>query len=111
MNQQRSRRFRAGRDRMKKLKTLSEKTGQTLKETMANHFDTNAITPGTKFMANLDEQLRYFINVKLTTDPLWEGVDIYLSGHLTPGEGEHKVMEYIRYARSQPGYDVNTRHC
>ncbi|CAF4388602.1 unnamed protein product, partial [Rotaria magnacalcarata] len=59
----------------------------------------------------LDEQLRYFINVKLTTDPLWEGVDIYLSGHLTPGEGEHKVMEYIRYARSQPGYDVNTRHC
>ena len=33
-------------------------------------------------MANLDEQLRYFINVKLTTDPLWHGVDIHLSGHL-----------------------------
>ena len=33
-------------------------------------------------MANLDEQLRYFINVKITTDPLWEGVDIHLSGHL-----------------------------
>jgi 5'-3' exonuclease len=33
-------------------------------------------------MANLDEQLKYFINVKLTTDPLWEGVDIHLSGHL-----------------------------
>ncbi len=46
MNQQRARRFRAGRDRMKKLKTLAEKTGQTLKETIAQHFDTNAITPG-----------------------------------------------------------------
>ncbi|CAF1231457.1 unnamed protein product [Adineta steineri] len=111
MNQQRARRFRAGRDRIKKLKTLAEKTGQTLKETISHHFDTNAITPGTTFMANLDEQLKYFINVKLTTDPLWSGVDIHLSGHLTPGEGEHKIMEYIRYTRSQPGYDVNTRHC
>ena len=33
-------------------------------------------------MANLDEQLKYFIHVKLTTDPLWSGVDIHLSGHL-----------------------------
>ena len=33
-------------------------------------------------MENLDRQLRYFINVKITTDPLWEGVDVHLSGHL-----------------------------
>ncbi len=33
-------------------------------------------------MANLDEQLKYFIHVKLTTDPLWENVDVHLSGHL-----------------------------
>jgi 5'-3' exoribonuclease 1 len=46
MNQQRARRFRAGRDRIKKLKALAEKTGQTLKETIDQHFDTNAITPG-----------------------------------------------------------------
>lgn len=33
-------------------------------------------------MAELDEQLKYFIHVKLTTDPLWENVDVHLSGHL-----------------------------
>lgn len=49
MNQQRSRRFRAGRDRTKKLKTLSEKTGQTLTETIEQHFDTNSITPGKNY--------------------------------------------------------------
>jgi len=82
MNQQRARRFRAGKDRTKKLKNLAEKTGQTFEQTASKHFDTNAITPGTQFMANLDEQLRYFIHVKLTTDPLWANVDVHLSGHL-----------------------------
>lgn len=43
-------------------------------------FDSNCITPGTEFMAKLHEQLKYFVTYKITTDKMWQGLRIYLSG-------------------------------
>lgn len=62
-------------------------------------------------MAKLTRQLEYFISKKISEDVEWQGVEIVLSGHEVPGEGEHKIMEYIRMAKAQPDYDANIRHC
>ncbi|KAB0798453.1 hypothetical protein PPYR_09446 [Photinus pyralis] len=108
MNQQRGRRFRSAKEAQTSEAKALER-GEVL-PTEAR-FDSNCITPGTVFMANLHEQLKYFIVNKISTDALWRNCKIILSGHETPGEGEHKIMDYIRYMRAQPGYDPNTRHC
>uniref|UniRef100_A0A8C9VY60 5'-3' exoribonuclease 1 n=1 Tax=Scleropages formosus TaxID=113540 RepID=A0A8C9VY60_SCLFO len=108
MNQQRGRRFRSAKEAEEKIKKALEK-GEVLP--VEARFDSNCITPGTDFMARLQEQLKYFVHSKLSTDKLWQGVSVYLSGHETPGEGEHKIMEFIRSENAKPGHDPNTRHC
>ncbi|KAJ7067517.1 exonuclease II, partial [Mycena amicta] len=108
MNQQRGRRFRTAKE-AKEIREKAEAKGETLPEEKA--FDSNCITPGTPFMAKLSEQLRYFVNKKITEDSNWRDVEVVLSGHEVPGEGEHKIMEYIRHARAQPDYNPNVRHC
>lgn len=108
MNQQRARRFRTALDaEVAKEKAIS----QGIEMPKEDAFDSNCITPGTEFMAKLTKQLKYFINKKVSEDAEWQGVEIILSGHEVPGEGEHKIMEYIRQAKAQPDYDSNVRHC
>uniref|UniRef100_A0A665V7T0 5'-3' exoribonuclease 1 n=1 Tax=Echeneis naucrates TaxID=173247 RepID=A0A665V7T0_ECHNA len=108
MNQQRGRRFRSAKEAEEKIKKALDK-GEVL-PTEAR-FDSNCITPGTDFMARLQEQLKYFVHNKISTDKLWQNVHVYLSGHETPGEGEHKIMEFIRSENAKPGHNPNTRHC
>ena len=62
-------------------------------------------------MHKLTQQLKYFINKKVSEDVDWQGCEVVLSGHEVPGEGEHKIMEYIRSAKAQLDYDPNVRHC
>ena len=33
------------------------------------------------------------------------------AGHDVPGEGEHKIMEHIRWAKRSADYAPNQRHC
>ncbi|KAH8925699.1 putative 5-3 exonuclease [Atractiella rhizophila] len=107
MNQQRSRRFRTAKEAEKQQREADRK-GAVKK---GDPFDSNCITPGTPFMARLSSSLKYFIHKKVTEDSAWREVTVILSGHEVPGEGEHKIMEYIRLAKAQPDYNPNVRHC
>ncbi|CAN0438380.1 unnamed protein product, partial [Scytosiphon promiscuus] len=48
----------------------------------------------------MQHDTRYFVQKKITEDPLWKALKVTFSGHEVPGEGEHKIMAYIRDERS-----------
>lgn len=54
--------------------------------------------------------LRYWCQYKLNTDPGWAKLKIIISDATVPGEGEHKIMDFVRSQRASPEYDPNTRH-
>lgn len=108
MNQQRARRFRTAMDAEKAFEKAVA-NGEEIPK--GEPFDSNSITPGTEFMAKLTKNLQYFIHDKITNDSKWRDIDVIFSGHEVPGEGEHKIMDFIRRLRAQEDFDSNTRHC
>ncbi|KAG7370128.1 proteasome subunit beta [Nitzschia inconspicua] len=74
-------------------------------------FHSNAITPGTPFFTEFTRHLEHFVKFKLSSDPKWKDLTIIFSGPNVPGEGEHKIMQFIREQRSRPDYNPNLRHC
>ncbi|KYK54533.1 5'-_3' exoribonculease Dhp1 [Drechmeria coniospora] len=122
MNQQRSRRFRSAQeakekelDKQELLKLVKQQNGGILPPEHAGvvskkAFDTNSITPGTPFMDILASSLRYWCQYKLNTDPAWGKLKVIISDATVPGEGEHKIMSYIRSQRASTEHDPNTSH-
>uniref|UniRef100_A0A3B4UHB3 5'-3' exoribonuclease n=1 Tax=Seriola dumerili TaxID=41447 RepID=A0A3B4UHB3_SERDU len=117
MNQQRSRRFRASKEGVElteekhRIREEIIQRGYLPPEEIKERFDSNCITPGTEFMDNLAHCLRYYVADRLSNDPGWRNVTVFLSDASVPGEGEHKIMDFIRRQRAQPNHDPNTHHC
>lgn len=107
MNQQRARRFRSAKDSA----LLKDQLLSQGKE-VPDLFDSNQISPGTKFMFELGRQLEWFVKFKINTDPVYQRCEkVVLSDASVPGEGEHKMMDIIRNLKLRDDYNPNTRHC
>ncbi len=116
MNQQRSRRFRAAQDAQERAKVLEEVVQEMQAKGMdapgghAGEWDSNVITPGTEFMSRLSTYLWFYILDRMNRDAAWRSIKVILSDASEPGEGEHKIMKFIRDERAQAGYDPNQSH-
>jgi 5'-3' exonuclease len=91
-NQQRQRRFVSARDR-----------------DVNSTFDSNSLTPGTKFMDNLTRYVDWHIKRQLSDDSSkWSGLEVIFSNEKAPGEGEHKLINYIRrHGTDQESYCIH----
>lgn len=116
MNQQRARRFRAAQEASERAETMQEvlmemeALGLQPPPSTGSSWDSNVITPGTEFMDKLSIYIRFYILDRMNRNPAWKDIKVIFSDASEPGEGEHKIMKFIRSQRCQEGYDPNQRH-
>ena len=62
-------------------------------------------------MRKLADFLRAYCARRARSHPRWKHISFLLSDATVPGEGEHKIISYVRALRQQEGYDPATQHC
>lgn len=112
--QQRTRRYtaalrraeaaRLGAAAARELSLAGPRSAAALAAALQPGFDSNIITPGTPFMARMEAALHAFLVARLGCGhPAWAGLELVWSPSSEPGEGEHKIMAFLRRRRSLPG--------
>jgi len=88
MTQQRQRRYKSVKE-SELLQNLNKEYNITSDKIV---WDTNAITPGTKFMERLNNALEFY-RTRMTE--IFPNMEIIIDNSDTPGEGEHKLLHHM----------------
>ncbi|GBE61720.1 XRN 5-3 exonuclease [Babesia ovata] len=115
MNQQRSRRFKSAAEADLEASTYEKVSAEFAGKNIfvppkQKRWDSNVITPGTPFMHELSRRVVSFIEERRRLFESWSRIHVIYSDPNVPGEGEHKIMNFIRNQRHSPQHDPNTRH-
>jgi 5'-3' exonuclease len=105
-NQQRDRRFHSI-CRKNRSEKINKQFGTELDPGKTSNIDTNMITPGTIFM----HKLSIAIKNHLATEKFYKGKTVIFSDSSIPGEGEHKIIHFIREKRdAENNMDAANEH-
>jgi 5'-3' exonuclease len=67
-----------------------------LQEQEDTNFNSNVLSPGTKFMDYLTKYIDFYIREQISNGS-WRHLDVVFSNEKAPGEGEAKIISFIRY--------------
>ena len=56
-------------------------------------------------MVELNKAMKFFILKKMEEDESFRKLRIIFSGSDVPGEGEHKILEFIRIYKNSPEFN------
>jgi len=81
----------------KQIQQRSRRYKAALERPQTQKFDSNCITPGTTWMHELNKYLHYKIREEMNdTQSRLSNIKVVFSPPSIPGEGEHKIMDYLR---------------
>jgi 5'-3' exonuclease len=98
--QQRNRRYKKIQD-----DAFKKKLKQKYNIPVVNTFDSNKVTPGTVFMTKLCNRIKNLISLNAFSLHIHNTNNkfcVFFSDSNTPGEGEHKIMNFIRNNNNSP---------
>jgi len=81
-------------------KQIQQRQRRFMSRKTAGGFDSNCISPGTDFLYRLGQHLKTGIELKLEKEWL-NTTTIYFMDSLVPGEGEHKLYDFLRSNRAR----------
>jgi len=62
-------------------------------------------------MALINDWLHEFVAQKISTDKSWQQIEFIVDDSSVPGEGEHKILDFMRFLKTCKDYNPNQYHC